>query len=142
MSFFKSPTVTFQALQQEVSQEISANLEESFEATENILRGQPLVSLVDGMAAVADSSEPTHYGKFIGLAASDAPTGQQVSVRNSGEFELLSWNFASVGPVFYNENGEVTQVCPTAPGSHHCQIIGTAITNSKIVVDDEPAVLA
>lgn len=136
MSFFKQPTVSPKALQDE----ISSNLEETFTAGENITLGKALVSLLDGQVIIARSDDPTHFGKFVGIAASTALSGNQVAVKNNGEFLNEGWNFTSVGNVFYNENGDVTQTCPSAPLSNHCQIIGTNISQKKVVINQKPAV--
>lgn len=90
----------------------------------------PVVTDTLGRAIKASNLNPAHIGRVFGMTTSAALVGEAVNIVPIGMLENLTWTF-SEGPIFLGD-GQLTQ---TAPTSGFLQIIGTALSATKISVN-------
>lgn len=83
-----------------------------------------------GNASYADSSNVSHAGKVAGISLGAVSSGASVNVASSGEIVEPTWGWGA-GLVYLGVNGVLTQ---TAPTSGFLQVIGVALSATRIVV--------
>lgn len=89
--------------------------------------------------AVASASDVTHAGRVVGISLAAASAGASIAYVDDGAIDEPSWSFAP-GPVWLGEQGQITQALPSAG---FAQIVGTAVTPTRIVVSlQAPIILA
>lgn len=84
-----------------------------------------------GLAGYADSGNPAHVGKLLGMTAGAAADGAPVTIIQVGEIVEPSWNW-NPGPVYLGISGVPTQ---TRPSSGFLQEIGVATGATRLVMD-------
>lgn len=90
-----------------------------------------------GGAAYADSSNPVHLGRVIGITAGAVDDGQQVMIQISQTMTDSSWTW-SPGDVYLGTNGMLTQLVP-AVGFE--QVVGSALSPTQISISIHRPVL-
>lgn len=85
----------------------------------------------------ADALTPEHLGRVVGVALHAAAQGETVSVVASGEVVFNGWTFQS-GQVWLGADGQLTQ---TPPAAGFDQVIGQALSATRLFVDIEEPVL-
>lgn len=94
------------------------------------------VVTVDGK--IADSSLVTHAGRVAGISMAAPAAGFPVDVIFYGDVENPAWSFTEGDILFLDVNGKLTA---TAPASGFSQVIGTAKSPTKVVVNIEEPIL-
>ncbi len=90
-------------------------------------------------ADYADSSNPLHLGRVVGITTGAAAEGAGVTVQSTGPMEEPSWNWTPDEDLWLSANGLVTQVFPAE--AVFAQRIGIALTPTRIWVDiSEPVI--
>lgn len=92
----------------------------------------------DGTLAAADCTDPTHLGTVIGVTPSASAPGAPTAVQSSLSLVHAGWTF-SPGPVFVGTAGALVQTLPV--GAVFSQVVGFAVTATRIVIDIQPPVL-
>jgi hypothetical protein len=82
-------------------------------------------------AAIADKDTISHMHLVLGLTDGAVMAGNPATIVARGELVEPSWSF-SVGPVYLDNNGLMTQ---TAPTSGFILKIGTAIAPTVLMID-------
>lgn len=95
--------------------------------------------IADGssQAQYADHSIPEHLGRVVGITTGAAVMGADVAVTTSGEVIEPSWDWTA-GKIFLGINGLLTQLAPT---TGFIQVIGVALSPTKMLVDLQTPVL-
>lgn len=94
------------------------------------------VVTVDGK--IADQSQVTHAGRVAGIAITAPEAGFPVDIIFHGDLENPAWSFTEGDILFLTANGKLTTV---APGSGFSQVIGSAKSPTKILVNLEEPIL-
>ncbi|WP_051331767.1 hypothetical protein [Methylocaldum szegediense] len=89
-------------------------------------------------AIYADSSDPTHVDKVLGLTLGAAAQDALVTVQNSGEISEPSWNWALNQPVFLGTQGQLTQ---TPPATGFVLMVGFPTSSNTLFLDIKQAIL-
>ena len=90
-----------------------------------------------GLASYADQSEPSHYGRVVGLSTGAASDGDPVSVQLQGDITEPSWTWTP-GLIWAGSNGLLTQAPPT---TGWIQQVASALTATRIVLDLKQPIL-
>lgn len=96
------------------------------------LSGHRLVVLDDsGEAVYADSSTTGHAGRILGMTIGAAAAGTTATIRTFGEVSGLS-GLTPGSLLFATTTGHVSH---TAPATGFVQIVGHAVTATRIIID-------
>lgn len=108
------------------------------------LSGEPLNSptlmvLIGGSVFTFDYTDSSHYGKVIGVNLNSVSNaGEKVIVALSGEVETGTNLFVAGNIYFGGASGFLTDTPPT---TGILQLIATAVTNTKIIIDIQQPII-
>lgn len=85
----------------------------------------------------ADHRHIAHAGTMMGVTLNAATAGNPITVVLSGDIVELSWNWTP-GLVFLGQEGHLTQ---TAPTTGFIRILGTALTATRLVLQQLDPIL-
>jgi hypothetical protein len=101
--------------------------------TESSVGGSRVVIINNaGKIEYANSENPDHINKIIGITKFAANANEIIRIQDSGFFEDSSWNWVIGKRLYASTNGIMTQ---TIPSSGFIQEIGIAISIKKIIID-------
>lgn len=86
----------------------------------------------DGTARPADSENPSHAGRILGIVKSSQAEGLVASIQIAGEIENPAWDLEVGDAYFLGSGGEITL---TPPSRGFVQRIGVAKTPKKLVIN-------
>jgi hypothetical protein len=90
----------------------------------------------------ADNTNPSNFGRVIGLSTSAAPDGAQVSYKSTGEMTNSGWTFPPGADLFAGINGMLTEIPPSKPAAVFSQRVAIAVTSNTISIRlAEPIIL-
>lgn len=105
-----------------------------------VLNGHIVVAVnADGLLIPADGTDITVLGNVVGVIEHAYNAGATVSVRQSGVIDNLGWSWTPNIPVFVGPNGSLEQTL--SPGVKFSQVIGIALTSTKIHIKQQPAIV-
>jgi len=105
------------------------------EAGEAISALKPIV-VIDDLAYVADSGEPTHFGRVVGISSNAASTGENVTIKTDGariEDPFFDFN----GGLVYVGEGDLRE---TPPVAGFAQSIAVAVASDALIVQLGPPI--
>jgi hypothetical protein len=95
-----------------------------------------------GRAIYADSANPAHVGRIVGLSTGAAAAGAPIIVQLSGEFSEPTWSWSLTCPVYLGAAGHLTQTPPSEAGSFSV-VVGFPITPTRLFLSiREPILIA
>lgn len=101
------------------------------EAGETISALKPVV-IIDGIAYVADQTNPLHRGFLAGISNTAATIGNQVQIVTIGAMRDVSWNWDVTKPWIFIGTRVLTQ---TPPSGGWLQSVARVETSDTIFVD-------
>lgn len=88
--------------------------------------------------AYCDAATTGHAGRLVGVTLNAAASGGDVRVLPAGPVVEPSWAWTPNAPVFLGSAGALTQTPPTTGFS---QVVGTALSLTKLLVNIQPPVV-
>lgn len=107
-----------------------------FDAGVTISALQP-IAVINNLAYPADSSNPLHRGKVVGISSNSATAGNPVTVRTDGARIQDSFFSFSGGLVYVGPAGTLVE---SAPPSGFSQSIAVAVASDVLVVQIGPPI--
>lgn len=102
------------------------------------LSGHTAVALdADGLLIYADCTNAAHLGAVLGLLGAAYSPDDIAIVRTDFDLTHVGWAF-SPGPVFVGTAGALVQTL--APGSLFAQVVGYALSPTRIRIDVQPPI--
>jgi hypothetical protein len=104
------------------------------------LSGHTAVAMnAEGLLIPGDCTDMTTIGNVVGVIANAYIAGSTVTVRVANTLDNLGWSWTPNAPVFVGTNGSLEQTLP--PGAKYAQVIGMALTSTKIHIKPQPAIV-
>ena len=97
----------------------------------------PAFTMVTATGERADSGNPAHYGKVVGITQVEVLSGFIATLVTDTEVTNPSWSWSPGDVLFLNG----TSISTTPPASGFIQIIGVARTATTIIVQLQPPIL-
>jgi len=97
------------------------------------LGGHRMVVLNDlGQAVYADSSNPAHASKVLGITTGASSQGDTATIQSGGELTESSWAWTLDQPVFLGTSGLLTQ---TQPATGFSLVVGFPLSTTTLFVN-------
>lgn len=88
----------------------------------------------------ADATDPTHFGRVVGITTGAADALAEVTVQSAGPIDEASWSWVPDADIWLGINGLMTQTPPSTAA--FVQRVGFALTPTRIWVDLSEPVLS
>lgn len=93
----------------------------------------------DGLLIPADCTVFTSLGCLVGVIENSYSIGSQVEIRVSGNIDNPNWSWIPNAPIFFGQEGTFVQTLPV--GAKYSQVIGVALSPTKMFVSLQPAIV-
>lgn len=123
-----------------VTQTKSDALTTSGIAAETIFIGNAVGFNSSGLVKIIDATNIGDADSCVGVAAQSALPGQTLQIFNQGMYDKASFNFLPGLPIFVGPAGTLTQTVPIKPVFAFSQMVGVAVSTTKIDISIEPAI--
>lgn len=88
----------------------------------------------EGKVQYASASSVDDRLSIVGVTVGAASNGADCTVQNADLMEDVSWSWIPGEPIFLGELGVMTQAIPTNSVAEFLQVVGQALSPTKIVV--------
>lgn len=95
----------------------------------------------DSQVYYASNDDSTLFGATVGLTTGAAVLGAPVAIAFNGIVDEPSWTWTPQELLYLGTNGLLTQTPPSGGGALFSQVVGFAITATKIQVQIAPPIL-
>ena len=109
-------------------------------ANEDILVYDPIAINDNGGADIAKSDTLLHFNRYLGLATSEALTGQEVVVKVAGVITNGTWSWDLDKEIYLNDDGTLTQD-PDGTEAFSQQIANALTPTTIVLTRNEPVEL-
>jgi hypothetical protein len=110
----------------------------TFPAASTLSGHRALKLNIDGKVEYASSDDLSDVRKVIGVGLNAATLDNPITVKGQGEIEESSWSWTPELPIYLGVAGALTQ---SPPSTGFVQILGTAISATKMFVNIEAPIL-